>query len=89
MASHCTWDKIQLLSVASVDSKKKITSSFTSKNGFIQEQQRIAIWDKQTTAKAIDKSNKGEERYVIEKRRRLGGVVLNSSPLEKSKSSGR
>lgn len=40
-------------------------------------------------AKAIDKSNKGEERYVIEKRRRLGGVVLHLSPLEKSKSSGR
>lgn len=89
MTSHCTWDKIQLLSEASVDFKKKITSSFTSKNGFIQEHQRIAIWDKQTIAKAIDKSNKGEERYVIEKRRRLGGVVLHLSPLEKSKSSGR
>lgn len=49
----------------------------------MQEQQSIAIWDKQTIAKAIDKSNKGEDRYVIEKRRRLGGVILNSSPLEK------
>lgn len=33
-------------------------------------------------------ANKGEEGYFVEKKYNIGRVVLNESPLEKSKSSG-
>lgn len=36
-----------------VDLKNKTVSYFASENGFIQEQQKIAIRDKQAKAKAI------------------------------------
>ena len=44
-------------------------SYFTSKNEFIQEQQRIAIRDKQATAKTPGKfpTDKEEQHYFTEK----------------------
>lgn len=35
-----------------VNLNKKTSSYFTGKNWFIQKDQRVAIWDKQATAKA-------------------------------------
>ena len=53
-----------------VELKNKL---FTRKNGFIWEQQKIAIRERQGIAKAIGKSNR---LIYWRKRRELGGVVL-------------
>ena len=57
---------------------------FTSKNRFIQEQQRTRKLHQKPQAKPTNR-----EGYCIGKKGKiLGGVVLKECPLEKSKSSG-
>lgn len=53
----------------------------------LQEEQRIAIWDKQATAKPqAGPANKREEHYFIEKEEEIGRGALSRSPLERCKS---
>lgn len=68
-----------------VNPRNKRASSFTSKTGLYLGQQRIAIQYMQAIAKP--QANPTKRRNVILRRRKLGGVVLNGSPLEKSRSS--
>ena len=58
------------------------------KNGLIWEQQRIAIQNKQAIAETIGKSQKQRNLILQRKMRKLGGVILNKSPLEKSEVQG-
>lgn len=58
------------------------------KNGLIWEQQRIAIQNKQAIAETIVKSQKQRNLILQRKMRKLEGVVVNKSPLEKSEVQG-
>ena len=65
-----------------------LKSYFMRKNGLIWEQQRIAIQSKQAIAETIVKSQKQRNLILQRKMRKLGGVVVNKSPLEKSEVQG-
>lgn len=67
--------------------KKTPSQLFYQQNGFIWEQQRIAIQDKHAIAKTIAKCNK-QRRGMLYRVEVGSWVVLNESPLEGSQSSG-
>lgn len=50
-----------------------------AKNGFVWEQQRIAIQDKQAVAKAVGKSNKG--KGFMEKNKKVGSGCLEQKSV--------
>lgn len=56
---------VRRITVYHVLTLKMKFSYFTSKNGFIWEQQRIAIQDKQAIAEAMGKSNKQRRGTVF------------------------
>lgn len=66
----------------------KISQLFYQQNRFIREQQRIIIRDMQTTAKATGRLNTQRDLILWRKRRKLGGVVLNKSSLERRDRAG-
>lgn len=57
--------------------------------GLFRNSRGIAIWNKQTIAKAIAKPHKQRRGMLFYREKsKSGGVVLNKRPLEKSVSSG-
>lgn len=67
-----------------VNLKMKTAGYLTGKNEFIQEWRRIAIWDKQATAKPqAAPAKKREKHYFTEEEEEVGRGVLSRSLLER------
>lgn len=67
--------------------KNKTVGYFTSQMDLSRKAENCKL-GQVSCGKTIDKSSKGQEFYLMEKKRKSEEVVLNESPLEKSKSSG-
>lgn len=76
---------IALLPPRNINLKNK-SQLFYVQNGFIQEQQRIAIRDLQLLQNHRPIPQTGEERYFMEKKGEWAGGALKAVPLEKSSS---